>query len=201
MEEPSGTGSRGSSRDWTSAGAAVFRPAATAAPYQPHRRCISRFLDARSMARRASRSPEWVELRPGRDDRFPRTPPRTIRTPVGAPLLVGGGVTGSNLRAPRRRPVSSDLGFAHSGGGPRPRRNGGDVHRGRPLNRRRARPPVLNSSCASDPGRSSPIDSEAASRDCLACLVPPECAAPEHGGNKPCRRWKQRPHRRRSSMA
>src|SRR3972149_7155167 len=47
-----------------------------------------------------------------------------------------------------------------------------------PLTRRRARPPELNSSCASDPGRSPPIDSEAACRDCLACLVPPECAAP-----------------------
>ena len=57
MEEPSGTGSRGVSRDPTSAGAAVLATAATAAPYQPHRRCQSRFLDARSMARRASRHP------------------------------------------------------------------------------------------------------------------------------------------------
>ena len=70
MEEPSGTGSRGSSRDPTSAGAEV----AFDRRRQPHLTnhidaAISRFLDARSMARRASRSPEWVELRPGRDDR------------------------------------------------------------------------------------------------------------------------------------
>ncbi len=174
MEESSGTGSRGIGRVPP---APAPRSLSTADDSRTlpttHRRChiaLSRCAidgEARQSLTRMGGAPAGPR-RP-----FPRTPPRTIRTPVGAPLLVGGGVTGSNLRAPRRRPVSSDLGFAHSGGGPRPRRNGGDVHRGRPLNRRRARPPVLNSSCASDPGRSSPIDSEAACRDCLACPVPP----------------------------
>jgi hypothetical protein len=71
MEEPSGTGSRGKIRDPTSAGAGTQRDPRR----QPHLTnhidaAISRFLDARSMARRADRSPDWVELRPGRDDRF-----------------------------------------------------------------------------------------------------------------------------------
>jgi len=56
MEEPPGTGSRGIGRDQVSAGAAV----AFDRRRQPHLTnhidaAISRFLDARSMARRASR--------------------------------------------------------------------------------------------------------------------------------------------------
>ena len=70
MEEPSGTGSRGTSRDPTSAGAGTHSDPRR----QPHLTnhidaAISRFLDARSMARRADRSPERAKLRPGRDDR------------------------------------------------------------------------------------------------------------------------------------
>ena len=106
MEEPSGTGSRGKSRDQVSAGAAV----AFDRRRQPHLTnhidaAISRFQRCAIDGEARQSPPDWVELRPGRDDRTPRTSPRTIRTPVGAPLLVGGGVTGSNLRVPRRRPV------------------------------------------------------------------------------------------------
>ena len=126
VEEPSGTGSPGNRRV-PQRRAAVASTALTAATYH-HMTLPYRAFSMRIEARRAVATDFGKPGRPRRP--FPRTPPRTIRMPVGAPLLVGGGVTGSNLRAPRRRPVSSDLGFAHSGGGPRPRRNGGDVHRG-----------------------------------------------------------------------
>ncbi len=76
-------------------------------------------LDARSMARRADRSFVRTELRPDLRRPLPRTPPRTIRPPVGAPPLVGGGVTGSDsfglLVDGQSRPIR---GFARSGGGP-----------------------------------------------------------------------------------
>jgi len=70
MEEPSGTGSSGSSRDPPSAGAGI----PSGPRRQPHLTnhidaAISRSLDARSMARRASRSSERVELRPDPRDR------------------------------------------------------------------------------------------------------------------------------------
>jgi hypothetical protein len=70
VEEPSGTGFRGSSRDSTSAGAAV----AFDRRREPHLTnhidaAISRFLDARFDGEARQSLTEWVELRPSRDDR------------------------------------------------------------------------------------------------------------------------------------
>jgi hypothetical protein len=163
---------------------------------------ISRFLDARfdGEARQSLTRMGGAPAGPRRP--FPRTPPRTIRTPVGAPPLVGGGVTGSNLRAPRRRPVSSDLGFARSGGGPRPRRNGGDVHRGTTTEPAACAPAGAQQQLRVGPG---PILTDRFERQRAATASPawfrPSARHPEHGGNKPCRRWKQRHRRRRSSTA
>jgi len=42
-------------------------------------------------------------------------------------------MTGSDHRAPRWRLSARRIGFARSGGGQRPRRNGGDVQEGRLL--------------------------------------------------------------------
>lgn len=97
MEEPSGTGSRGSSRACTSAGAAVEIDRRRQPHLTNHTDAANRaHLDARSMARRASRSPEWVELRPDRDDRSRGHLLERYERWSALRSSMGGGVTGSD---------------------------------------------------------------------------------------------------------
>ncbi len=208
MEEPSGTGSRGASRDPPAPAPGSLSTGGDSRTFPTtHRRCLSRFsrcaIDGE--ARQPLTPSGWSSGRT-RDDRTPRTAPRTIRSPVGAPLeVMGGSVTGfrDSFRAPRRRPVSRPIGPSlvrvadHV-------RAGMEVMStaGRPLSRRRARPPEHNRCCAPDPGRSSSID--------IRGSVPrlprlPGSAhvrgTPNTEATEPCRRPKQRHRRRRSSTA
>jgi len=111
------------------------------------------------MARRADPPTRAGGAPAGRDDRsrgrlLDRSVGRSASAPHRAVTWPARIRSGSSSTA-KSRPIWASLVRVAD---LRPRRIGGDVHRRTTLSRRRARPPVLNSSCAPDPGRSSSID-------------------------------------------
>ena len=205
MEELSGTGSRGTSRDPCRAGAGTQ----SGPRRQPHLSnhtqtlLIALLRDARSTARRADR--------PSRAGGAPAGPVTTVSEDTSSNDPNPGRRSAPRgrwrdrlglVRAPRRRPVARPIRASLVlSGGPRPRRNGGDVHRGRlwPGGERARRcSTAVARRIRADPRRS--IQRQRAATASPARFRPSE-RHPEHGGNEPCRRWKQRPPRPRSSTA
>jgi hypothetical protein len=196
VEEPTGTGSRGASRDHTSAGVGVDVDLRRQPHLSNHTQTLLIALPRCAIdgeARPTAHS-ERAEPPAGPVTTFPRTTPRAIRTPVGA----------SAPRGRWRRPARTRSGSSSTASARpirvslvrvadlRPRRNGGDVQAGRTLSRRRARPPVLNTQLRAGPGPIL-VDRFRGSVPRLpsSARFRPREWHPEYGGTEPCRHQRQ----------